>query len=662
MTGKLSPVESTAVSIDDDLWSPRIRTNTNVTLEHQYERLRDTGRLDNFEKASRGTGEFVGRYYNDSDVYKWLEAASYVLSRSDRPELRERVGDVIRLVEDAQEEDGYLNTYFTLEVPREKRWTNASLHELYNAGHLFEAAVAHHRATGEDRLLDVARRFADHVDEVFGPDGKLGIPGHEEIELALVKLYRETDEIRYLDLAEFFAENRGREDSPLKQELENIESIANALYNPDGTDSRELYRRHMLDEDGEYSGTYMQDHLPIREQTEVVGHAVRAMYYYSGVSDLAMELDDPTLRQALERLWTNMTTKRMYVTGALGSTYENEGFTEDFDLPKDTAYAETCAAVGNVLWNHRMLQLTGESKYADIMELALYNAVLAGIALDGERFRYVNPHESDGRHHPLRDIDPGPYDQERFSLEYQGWFKTACCPPNAARLLAGLHKYIYLRSEQRLAVNLYIGSTVEITVGETPVTLRQETDYPWDGGTRFEVTLARPTTFELALRHPDWSPDLSIDVNGESVTPETVNGYAVLNRTWEDGDTVELSMSMPVRQLESHPKVPSTAGQLAVQRGPIVYCVEEVDIAVSPHELRLPVETDLQPKFEKDTLEGVTVLTGTARRLSDDEWQATLYRTRTGETTEREELKMVPYYDWGERGVGQMRIWLERID
>jgi hypothetical protein len=658
MTRRLRPIATTSVEIDDSFWSPRVETNRTVTLRHQYAMLERTGRLENFRNAARGEGEFQGRYYNDSDVYKWLEAACHALATVDDPDLRETVREVAELVEAAQEDDGYLNTYFTLAVPREKRWTNSMMHELYCAGHFFEAAVAHRHATGEERLLDVARRLADHVDEVFGPDGKKGVPGHEEIELALVKLYRLTDEERYLDLARFFIDRRGREDSSMRRELEDIRSIAGALYNPDGVDTREIYRSHMLDEDGEYDGRYAQDHRPVREQEAVVGHAVRATYLYAGMADVAAETGDESLRRAVERLWRNMTTKRMYVTGGIGSTYENEGFTDDYDLPNETAYAETCAAIGNAFWNHRMLQLTGHGRYADLVERVLYNGFLSGVSLDGEGFRYTNPLESDGERHPLRDIDPGRYDQERFAFAHQGWFETACCPSNVVRLLSSLHTYVYMRGEDALAVNLYVGGRGTTTIDGTEVTVSQETDYPWEGRVDLELHADEPTPFELALRVPGWCEDATIEVNGERVGAEETDGYARVERTWADGDEVALELEMPVRQVEAHPDVPQTATKVALRRGPLVYCVEETDNATALHKLRVPADASFDAEFDPDALDGMTVLEGSVPVPDASTWGDDLYRTRR-ETPDRSvRATAVPYYAWGQRDVGAMRVWL----
>lgn len=658
MPNKLRPFATTDVRITDPFWEPRLRTNRQVSLRHQYEMLEETGRFDNFRNAAKGEEEFQGRYYNDSDVYKWLEAACHVLATEADTELENQVDTVADLIEDAQEDNGYLNTFFSLAVAEEKRWTNSSLHELYCAGHFFEAAVAHYRATDDEKLLAVARRLADHIDDVFGEDNKIGIPGHEEIELALVDLYRETNEERYLELARFFIKQRGRADSPMKDELERLDTIAGALYNPDGIDTREIYRDHMLDESGEYSGTYAQDHCPIHDQDAVVGHAVRAMYFYSGVADVALETEDTELREAAERLWDNMATKRMYVTGGLGTTYENEGFTEDYDLPNETAYAETCAAIGNVFWNHRMLQLTGDGKYGDTMERALYNAVLSGISLDGTGFRYTNPLESNGKRHPLRDIDPTKYDQERFAHEHQGWFKTACCPPNAVRLLASLHRYIYLQNDDSIAINLYVGSTGTTAINGTEVRIQQQTEYPWSGSVEFEVEPDELVEFELAFRVPSWSEEMTVTLNGETIDPNIERGYAKFERVWSKGDTVGLNFGMSVQQIEPHPQVPQTAGKVAIQRGPLVYCLEEVDNSLGLHRFVLQTDANFDAEYEETLLGGVVTITGSALADDTSDWGETLYRKRSDGSQESAELMAIPYYAWGHRDVGEMRVWL----
>lgn len=635
MSDRLQPLDTSAVEIDDDFWNSRLRVNREVTLAHQYEQMQETGRIDNFRKAGGLIdGEFEGRYYNDSDVYKWVEAASNVLATREDSGLREDLDAVVTAIAAAQEDDGYLNSYFTLERPDEK-WTNLGMfHELYCAGHLVEAAVAHRRATGEKRLLDVATRLADHVDDVFGPEGKFGYPGHEELELALVELYRETGTERYLELAKFFVDGRGREDSRFEWELEHPDQIAG--------DRAEVYER-LYCEDGEYDGRYAQDHAPVRQQDTVEGHAVRAAYLYSGMADVAAETGDESLIDAVETLWRNATERRMYVTGGIGSSYDNEGFTTDYDLPTHDAYAETCAAVANVFWNRRMLELTGESRFGDVLERALYNGVLSGVSLDGDEFFYVNPLASEGDHHRRE------------------WFSCACCPPNVARLLASLDQYVYLKEEDALYVTLYLSNRTETRIGGTGVELEQETDYPRDGTVNVDVAVEEPVSFDLLLRLPEWCDDPSVEVNGDpvDVAANECDGFVSVSRTWRDGDTVTAEFPMRVRQVRAHPSVRPSGGRIALRRGPLVYCVEEVDDEVSPDSVRVPADASFDASFDPELLDGVVVVRGEGVTPTGGAWSGSLYRDRDAVPAEPVEFSAVPYYAWDHRESGQMRVFLQ---
>jgi DUF1680 family protein len=616
---RLRPLPLDAVGLADEFWEPRRRINREVTLPSQYRHLEDTGRLDNFRRASGKTGgEYQGIYFNDSDVYKWLEAASWSLATDPDPELERMVDAAITEVEDAQRPDGYLNTYFTFERASE-RWTDFDLHEMYCAGHLFQAAVAHFRATGSERLLDVATHFADHICDTFGSeeDKRQAVDGHEEVEMALVELYRVTGEERYLETARYFVDARGH----------------GLLGKPYGL----------------HEPSYSQDHEPLREQSEVVGHAVRAMYLYSGAADVYAETGEPDLMQALGRLWKNMTTRRMYVSGALGSRYEGEAFGEDFQLPNERAYAETCAAIGSVMWNWRMLGLRGEARYADLIEHTLYNAVMPGLSLDGQHYFYQNPLADDGSH------------------RRQPWFGCACCPPNVARLLASLPGYIYSTSEDAVWVHLYAEgeATVELD-GNRTVRLSQRTSYPWEG--RVEIQFDGGGEFALMLRIPAWCEEgTAVEVNGEPVDVEISPGtYLRLSRAWSPGDTVNIDLPMPVRRVECHPYVAENAGRVALMRGPILYCVEQVDNqGVDPRDLIL---NDVEPSasFDPDLLGSVIVLQAEARAAAPDGgWEDRLYRRahqNQGDGRTRDtRLTAIPYYAWANREPGSMRIWLRSI-
>lgn len=638
------------VEIKDKFWNNRLYTNRKTTLNHQYMQLINTGRIDNFKKAARGVeGNYSGVYFNDSDVYKWLEAASYNLIINYNDKLKTKIEEVVQLIVAAQKEDGYLNTYFILVEP-EKRWTNLGMmHELYCAGHLFQAAVAHYKATDSKVLLKAACRFADHIDKEFRLKKRKGIPGHEEIELALVELFRVTGRKRYLELAQFFIDNRGQEDSCFKKELNNLKNIAGIEFqeeveNYGSLDVEKYYKKLFLDKRGNYTGKYAQDHLPVRKQQEVVGHAVRAMYLYSGMTDIAIETGENELIETLMRLWENMTKKRMYITGGIGSSHKNEGFTEDYHLPNKTAYAETCAAVGNIMWNHRMLKLTGDSRFADIVERTLYNGFLAGVSLTGDKFFYVNPLTSDGNHHR------------------KGWFNVSCCPPNIARLLSSLGKYIYLKDENGVFINLYIEGKARLKFAQKQeFVLRQETNYPWDNQIKVKVSLNKPARFKINLRIPGWCQKADIKINGDIVNNNNAikrNGYICLKRKWSDGDEIELILEMPVELIKSHPAVTNNYGKIAIQRGPVIYCLEEIDNCISPEIIFVSKEFKPEIEYDPDFLNGAIIIKGDAKIPVDTVWQNNLYLREEESQMQNVKFKAIPYHLWDHRHPGAMRVWL----
>jgi DUF1680 family protein len=557
----------------------------------------------------------------ESDISKWLEAASYSLATQPDPELEKLVEQAIAFMVSLQQPDGYLNLWFT-EVEPDKRWTNLrDWHELYCAGHLIEAAVAHFKATGKRSLLDPVLRYADYIDSVFGPgEGqKRGYCGHEEIELALLKLYRLTGQTRYLHLSQYFIEERGRQ--------------------PHYFDGEALVRGENPANFRHKTYQYNQSHLPVREQTEVVGHAVRAMYLWSAVTELANELQDPGLFEACQRVWQHLTLKRMYLTGGIGPSADNEGFTADYDLPNATAYAETCASIGLVFWAHRMLQLELDSRYADVLEQALYNGVLSGISLDGTSYFYENPLQSQGQHHR------------------QPWFNCACCPPNLARLFMSLGEYIYGVNASEIVVHLYLTNTANLEVGTTRLTLRQETGYPWSGQVRFELGLETSAEFGLKLRLPEWSKTTQIRVNGEPVAWSVEKGYALLKRDWQPGDKIELDLEMSVERVYAHPAVREDAGSVALRRGPLVYCLEEVDLGLPLHQFSLPHDAALESRFGPELLGGVMVIEGSGLVLETGDWSQTLYRT-TSPLEKPYPFRAIPYYAWDQRQNGEMRVWL----
>jgi hypothetical protein len=624
------PASLADVVIDDAFWSPRLRVNRERTIPFQFAQCKDTGRIDALRLTWQPGDQPVPHPFWDSDVAKWIEAASYSLATHPDPALDALVDETIALLAGAQQPDGYLNTYFTVVKP-EDRWTDLrDAHELYCAGHLIEAGVAHFQATGKRSLLEVVQRYADHIATVFGraPDQKRGYCGHEEIELALVKLYRATGEDRYLRLAQYFVDERGTQPYYFDQEAE-------ARGKPG------YFEGHRSHGPLRSAREYNQAHLPVREQTEVVGHAVRAMYLYTAMADLAGETGDPTLRDACRRLWDHLCARRLYLTGGIGSAAQNEGFSRDYDLPNETAYAETCAAIGLVFWAHRMVQLEADGRYADVLEQALYNGVLSGVSLDGTRFFYENPLASPG------------------GVSRKPWFGVACCPPNLARLLASLGQYIYSANQSAVAVHLYVAGSARFTLHGQAITLRQETDYPWDGMVRLIISTSRPVEFTLHLRQPEWCREAMVRVNGETLdlAGRVERGYLRLSRTWAEGDMVELHLAMPVERVYAHPQVRADLGAVALQRGPLVYCLEEVDNSGPSECLFLAPEAPLVAQRAPDLLGGTVVIRGAGLVLDEQGWDNRLYRHEPP-VTRPATLTAVPYHTWDNRGSGAMRVWI----
>jgi DUF1680 family protein len=568
-------------------------------------------------------GNVTAQMYWDSDVAKMVEAAAFGLALRRDDAVEAMIDRIVDMYEALQQADGYLNSWYIRMQPG-KRWTNLrDCHELYCAGHLIEAAVAYYQATGKRRFMDVMGRYVDHIAGMFGtePDKRRGYCGHEEIELALVKLARATGEQRHLDLARYFIDERGRQPHYFLVEAE-----------------------ERAEEPGRFAhGTfeYNQSHVPVREQTKVVGHAVRAMYLYSAVADLVTEYGDDALRTMLDAVWNDLVTKRLYVTGGLGPSADNEGFTTDFDLPNESAYAETCAAVGLVFWASRMLGFGADGRYADVMEQALYNGALSGVSLDGTRFFYENPLESRGNHH-------------RWS-----WHRCPCCPPNLARLIVSVGTYAYGVGECEIAVHLYGESEARLDLGGKVVRLSQRTQYPWDGSILITLGLEEPTAFVLLLRIPAWCRDATLTVNGEAVDPAAVlhRGYARLERTWNSGDRVEITFDLTVQRLYAHPNVRQNRDRVALRRGPLVYCLEGTDHPVPLNRISLSRDAAFEARFEQDLLGGVVTLQASAAAESDEDWPHTLYRSeppRTGPVR----IKAVPYYAWDNRDPGEMLVWL----
>lgn len=627
---RLNPVAFTQINLDDPFWAPRQQTNRTVTIPHMYQKLVETGRIKaltlDFE---RSVPSHVVEIFGDSDPAKWLEAACYALATAADPDLAALVDEVAELIIGAQQPDGYLNTHFTTIQP-DMRWKNLrDWHEMYCAGHLIEAAVAHHQATGDPKLLNALSRYADLIGERFGPDPaqKPGYGGHPEIELALVRLYQATGETRHLELAKFFVEVRGQ----TNPHYYDAEAAAR------GDDPKKFWAENY---------EYCQAHVPIREQDKVVGHAVRAMYLFASVADLAHEYDDPTLLETCEKLWENLVYQRLYLTGGLGPSRHNEGFTTDYDLPDETAYAETCAAIALIMWNHRLLQFRGEGKYADNMEQTLYNGFISGLSLDGKGFFYVNPLASQGNHHR------------------QEWFFCPCCPPNVGRILASLGNYFYSTGVDALWVHLYGQGTVHTECNGVPVEVRQKTNYPWDGAIKIIVDPKVAHSFSLYLRIPGWCDEWTVEVNGEAFSVNETplqNGYISITRAWQPGAVVDLNLAMPIQSVWAHPAVRQMQGRLALQRGPIVYCLESVDnplnnldrIALDPEQV-----AQFEPEYRADLLGGITLLRGPATVIDEADWDATtLYRCGAPPKTEPLTVAAIPYCVWDNREGGEMRVW-----
>ncbi len=560
----------------------------------------------------------------DSDLGKSIETIAYSLYRKPNAELEARADAIIDMYEKLQQEDGYVNAWFQRVQPG-KRWTNLrDHHELYCAGHLMEAAVAYYQATGKRKLLDIMCRYADHMITVFGHgEGQIpGYCGHQEVELALVKMARVTGEQKYLDLSKFFIDERGKE-----PHFFTAEAIRG------GRDPKDYVHK---------TYEYSQAHEPVREQEKVVGHAVRAMYQYSGMADIATEYHDDTLTNALETLWDDLTVKQMYVTGGIGPAASNEGFTDYYDLPNDTAYAETCASVGLVFWASRMLGRGPNRRYADVMEQALYNGALTGLALDGKTFFYDNPLESIGKHH-------------RWV-----WHRCPCCPPNIARLIASVGSYMYAVADNEIAVHLYGESSVKAKLKGGNVKLTQHTDYPWNGDIRIDVDVDGTAEFGLALRIPEWAEGASLKVNGETVdlASSVIDGYARLNRAWKKGDVIALDLPLELRPQYASPKVRQDVGRVALALGPLIYCVEETD---NGHDLNAFVVPQKLAGHRTKSIEGLNGAVAVELDVSREDasgWNGSLYRTRPAEQVPAT-VTLVPYHLWDNREPGAMLVWLQ---
>ncbi|HDZ41516.1 MAG TPA: glycoside hydrolase family 127 protein [Bacteroidetes bacterium] len=619
-----TPVKFTEVSLDDNYWAPRIETNRTVTIPFALQKIEETGRIDNFRKAAGiMDGPYQGKRYNDTDVFKVLEGVAYSLSMHPDDTLEEYADSLIAIIGAAQEDDGYLMTGRTVDPDNpadglgSERWMHLSgSHELYNSGHLYEAAVAWYEATGKTNFLDIAIKNADLLVETFGPDKKHDAPGHQVIEMGLVKLYRTTGKEEYLRLAEFFLDQRGRphDSKPYP------ENTIFALYND---------RRHV------------QDHKPVKEQSEAWGHAVRATYMYAGMADVAAMTGDKEYCEAIDKIWRNVAGKKLYLTGGVGSRSETEAFGADYELPNAEAYNETCAAIGNVFWNHRMFLAHGNAEYIDIIERTMYNGLLSGVSLSGDLFFYPNPLEAYG-------------DYRRSP-----WFEVSCCPGNIVRFLPSAPGYIYAKKEGDFYVNLYIQSEVNTELGGKKFKLGQVTEYPWSGDVKIAVDPGAKRKFKILLRIPGWvynkpvpsdlyyyanpgDAEWTLTVNGVPYERIIMNGYVEIEREWKRGDIIELKLPMDIHMVKAHDKVKADSGKLALQRGPIVWCVEEIDNETGVFNFRIPENAGFQFSFSREMTYPTGIITGTVRDNHGRDVS----------------LTAVPYAYRANREAGGMTVWL----
>jgi DUF1680 family protein len=629
-------VPFTSVKLTDNFWLPRIRVNSNVTIPASFERCDKTGRVKNFIMAAEHSGKFCTVYpFDDTDIYKTIEGASFSLSLFPDKKLEAYIDSMITIIGKAQEPDGYLYTARTIDPLNPHSWAGNERwvkerelsHELYNSGHLYEAAAAHFMATGKRSLLDIALKNADLVCSVFGPDKRHVAPGHEIVEMGLVKLYRITGKKEYLATAKYFIEERGH-------------------YNGYDTKSKDPWK----------NGSYWQDHIPVVDQKEAIGHAVRAGYLYSAVADVAALTGDEKLLNAIDSIWTNMVSKKLYVQGGAGAVGSGERYGDNYELPNATAYNETCAAIANVYWNQRMFQLHGDSKYIDVLEKILYNGLISGVGLDGKSFFYTNAMQ-------IRNT----FKHGDMEGERSGWFTCSCCPTNICRLLPSMPGYMYAQKDEKVFVNLFASSDASLTVLGKPVTIAQQNNYPWDGDLKFTVSPKSSLAFGLLVRIPGWAQNIAmpsdlyafqnrsdkkvmIKVNGSAVEYTMENGYAVLNRTWKKNDVVEVNLPMEVRKVIAGDKLKEDAGKVALQRGPLMYCAEWKDNNGKASNIILPASTVFTSEYKPDMLNGIMTLKAETNVLITDAKENKV-------TTVRQPFTAIPYYAWANRGKGEMTVW-----
>lgn len=620
-TLRISPVNFSKVVINDNFWKPKIDKVSSVTLAACiYQTEQNTGRIRNFEKAARKKGEqHEGVFYDDSDVYKAIEAMAYAIKMTGNGVLEQKADEWIDKIAAAQQPDGYLNTYYTL-TGLDKRWTDMDWHEDYCGGHMIEAAIAYAEATQKRKFLDVAIHWANHFDATFGPGKRSWVTGHQELELALVKLYRVTKEKRYLKLADWLLSQRGKKLGIGTQWKHSHETA------------------------------YSQDLVPVKEQSEITGHAVRAMYLYTGAADVAAHTGDIDYLKAMRRVWEDVVFRNVYITGAIGSAGTNEGFSNDYDLPNEHAYGETCASVGMIFWNQRMNSLTGSAEYIDVLERSLYNGALDGLSLSGDRFFYGNPLGSSGQH------------------ARSEWFGTACCPSNIARLITSLGNYVYGQQGDKIFVNLFVGSNTTFTLSKGKMEVSMQTNYPWSGNVSCRLSMKKNQTASMAFRIPGWSHDVPVPgqlysyldkelskpelrINGRITPYKNQDGYAEVTRQWKNGDVIEYIIPMSVRKMISRDEVVQNKDRVAVQRGPLVYCVEGADNQGAALNIIAPLSSAFRT-------EPFSVLDEKVMSLVADLPVVEVAHDGMSVQTKTKQVRAIPYYTWCNRGSNPMQIWL----
>ncbi|MFX0174925.1 MAG: glycoside hydrolase family 127 protein [Candidatus Hodarchaeota archaeon] len=648
---KLIPVPFYQVEINDDFWLKRQKINREVTIYHQLKMLEKDHHIDNFRVAAGvKKGVHIGEFYFDSDLYKWLEAASFVLHQNNDKILEEKVNSIIDLIEKSQMKDGYINTFYSTKFIQ-KRFTNLNyMHELYCAGHLIQAAIAHFETTGSKVLLNIAVRFANLIVRVFlGRNGN-NIPGHEEIELALIELFRVTKSRKYLDLAREFVNKRGTDKNlkwkVISQYLNMVFTLKkaikiNANFKREQSDG-EINKRNDFDEIENFyadltlienfrfvlsnlNGKFQQLNIPVRDIFEPVGHAVRAMNLYCAMSDLYSETGDISLLNVLKKVWKKIYKAKMYITGGIGSIKGIEGFGRDFKLKNDKAYSETCSAVGNLMWNWNMLQITGNSKYSDLIEKLLYNAFLVGQSLYGTRFSYSNPliaNEKENR---------------------KEWFLCPCCPPNFARTIASIGKYIYSTSERGIWIHQYIGNKGHMQIDENKIEIIQESNFPWNGEVRLTLKLDKNQKFSLFLRIPNWCSETNLMINGEKYQNSISPGrYIEILRNWLDGDLIELNLLMKPKLIDSDLRIKTNRNRSVLSYGPMIYCLEQIDNKdIDIFKVIIPKNQEFRVTYLSNLLDGINTIQGTT--LMDQNFIS------------------IPYYSWNNRGPTKMQVWNRAI-